>query len=340
MMYGHAGIRSTSSFVLLIFSSVALITAVAKWAWLSDEVQLCGSSTYLHGQPRSIAHSPTTPFLSAVVTTLEQTVSGFSTRTVAEDHDPTPTSPTAATPDDIVATCESVGLRPWSSPRRSMLRRGFVKLRPRKKPLEKIVDITQYGFPFAATLLKVRILETLEFVDEMHVAEGNRDFSGKFKEYTFEETLGELKKELPPKWARLIEQKVKYHKFEIPDHVRNYEMQTATVDRALRRIGACYDAEVEGWERGGKRGKKSIVDPRNAKGHPSCLVVEGDLDEIPARPILKAIRYCLPADGSMLHASAQSINSMYNMEWAWNPHDKGSEKERNWSYAWRGSTVG
>ena len=51
---------------------------------------------------------------------------------------------------------------------------------PRAKPLTRIVDAILFGNVHELPILKARLLEILDLVDEVHVAEGDRDFRKQF----------------------------------------------------------------------------------------------------------------------------------------------------------------
>eukprot|EP00438_Fugacium_kawagutii_P021248 Skav207769 [mRNA] locus=scaffold2087:154155:154964:- [translate_table: standard] len=117
-----------------------------------------------------------------------------------------------------------------------------------------------------------------EEVSEFHIAEGDRDWQGNAKDYTFDTVLssGQL-----DQWK----DKITYHKVKIPPGVRGCNVQRRQRDVM----------------------KKQMHDYRDYR--PNDVLLEGDLDEIISRKALKTLKHCKPEGGVWnLHINMTSFH--------------------------------
>jgi len=148
--------------------------------------------------------------------------------------------------------------------------------RRRSAPV-RIVDFIQIGNTFELPLLLLRLAEMGAEVDEIHIAEGDRDFSGHSKQYVLPGMLAgsaEL-----GRWRS----KITHHPVQVPTHLTGYDIQ-----------------------------KQVIAAKHNIKGY--GVMLEGDLDEIISRPVLRAFRHCEPS-GSNLDAKVTMDVFYYSLDW-------------------------
>uniref|UniRef100_A0A7S2NFQ4 Uncharacterized protein n=1 Tax=Zooxanthella nutricula TaxID=1333877 RepID=A0A7S2NFQ4_9DINO len=117
------------------------------------------------------------------------------------------------------------------------------------------------------------------YVDEIHIAEGTRDFSGARKKLLWP-SLAKSGDALIAKFLH----KITYHAVEVPPNATSYDIQKSVLAAQLKVPG---------------RG----------------VMLEGDLDEIVRREVLQAVRACEPADGSGWNANVQMKIFVYSLAW-------------------------
>eukprot|EP00438_Fugacium_kawagutii_P018052 Skav215133 [mRNA] locus=scaffold1164:111471:112937:- [translate_table: standard] len=103
-------------------------------------------------------------------------------------------------------------------------------------------------------------------VSEFHIAEGDRDWQGDTKEYSFDTVLSSGKLD---QWK----DKITYHKVKIPPGILGCDVQR-------------FQRDVM---------KKQMHDYRDYL--PDDVLLEGDLDEIISRKALKTLKHCKPEGG-------------------------------------------
>eukprot|EP00438_Fugacium_kawagutii_P017843 Skav201732 [mRNA] locus=scaffold311:718464:720855:- [translate_table: standard] len=104
-------------------------------------------------------------------------------------------------------------------------------------------------------------------VSEFHIAEGDRDWQGDAKDYSFDTVLSSGKLD---QWK----DKITYHKVKIPSGVLGCDVQ-----RHQRNVV-----------------KKQMNNYRDYR--PDDVLLEGDLDEIVSRKALKTLKHCKPEGGA------------------------------------------
>jgi len=154
---------------------------------------------------------------------------------------------------------------------------GEVALRRRARDV-KVVDFIQFFNQHELPELRLRLAEMAPFVDEIHIAEGTRDFAGAHRELLWP-TVSRSD-------AAIAEHlgKITYHPVEVPPGAWGYAIQEAILAPRLRVPG---------------RG----------------VMVEGDLDEIVRRDVLQAMRSCEPADGRGWDANVKMTLYSFSMAW-------------------------
>ena len=109
---------------------------------------------------------------------------------------------TPAVPAARSGPCADVYLKPWNHEKGTAPPpKLFLVPRAREErtgtgPPRRIVDVIQWGFEYELPVLKVRLLEMLELVDELRVVEANVGFNNRPKNYSFPLVLDGLKREL------------------------------------------------------------------------------------------------------------------------------------------------
>jgi len=141
----------------------------------------------------------------------------------------------------------------------------------------RVVDLVQLGNVHELPLLRLRLAEMAELVDEIHIVEADRDFSMRTKKSVLPEFLASDAE--IARWR----QKIIHHVVRVPEHLSGYKFQIYTIEEAKRRIPG------------------------------SGVLFHGDLDEIISRSVLNSARHCEPYGG--WNAGIQMELFMYNMGW-------------------------
>ena len=265
-----------------------------------------------------------------------QSPPAFASPTTPPPAAPRPGPDSSSHVEDPTSLCNQAGIEPAaSSPSAFQGRHETLVRRPPGKRLGRLITLIQWGFEHELPLLKARLLENLAYVDEFHVAEGNRSLAQQPKNYTFLKSLAQLKQDLrehfeekhagagqhepgsvrtttgqelhggqhdgqegveggtsrqqdeehdagqqsgpvrTPSLSTLLaelDKKIRYHQLEIPLSERYYRVQASLIEQAKANIGRCDEDSEEG----------------------GCLLVEGDVDEVISRKVLRVLRECRP----------------------------------------------
>jgi len=154
-----------------------------------------------------------------------------------------------------------------------------VPLRHRITPA-RVVDFIQFCSIHELPELHLRLAEMAHLVDEIHIAEADRTWTGVSKEFVIPDLL--QKDPLVAKWK----DKIVHHPVHVPQGAYGYEVQSAAIMT-----------------------KDKI--PKDGGG----LLLEADLDEVVSRPVLKAIRNCVPQGFDEWDAYIDMDTYKYNMGW-------------------------
>ena len=202
---------------------------------------------------------------------------------------------------ELFDICSRIALRHFRFASKKAPREKDVALQPRRtvggglRPLQRLVDFVQFGFVHELPELKLRILETLDLLDELHVAEADLDYQGRPKNFSFPEAFRRIKKDFRERLGRedlaeQMDQKIFYQAVHIPQEKKGYNRMRTLIGEGLRGVGRCVD---EGQKSASERPSESDSSRRQE----SCLLLESDSDEILSRPVLRALRHCEPEDG-------------------------------------------
>lgn len=154
-----------------------------------------------------------------------------------------------------------------------------VPLRQRSAPA-RVIDFIQFCSAHELPELQLRLAEMGQLVDEIHIAEADRTWIGKPKEFVLPDLL--QNDSTLAKWKS----KIVHHRVRIPTSARGYDVQHATIAMKDKIPAAAGD-----------------------------VLLEGDLDEIVSRPVLRALRNCLPQGFAAWDAQIEMENYKYNMGW-------------------------
>jgi FkbM family methyltransferase len=142
----------------------------------------------------------------------------------------------------------------------------------------RVVDFIQLGNIHERPILRLRLAEMADLVDDIHIAEANRDFAGDFKEPVLPHLFA-----ADPEIAKW-KHKITHHYVAVPDHLSGYDLQRHTIHEGK--------AAIQG----------------------SGVMVAGDLDEIINRKVLRSLRHCQPEVGPW-NAKIRMELFSYNMGW-------------------------
>lgn len=153
-------------------------------------------------------------------------------------------------------------------------------LKHRDAPV-RVVDFFQFCNEHELPELHLRLAEMGDYVDEIHVAEADRTFTGVPKAIGFPAIL--QNDTYLARWRH----KITHHPVKILASVPpGYKIQ----DMAIR-----------------QKDKISKVG--------GGVLIEGDLDEITSRPVLRALKHCVPESINGWDAHIEMENYVYNMGW-------------------------
>eukprot|EP00435_Cladocopium_sp_Y103_P016387 s2931_g4.t1 len=161
-----------------------------------------------------------------------------------------------------------------------------VALSPRASPA-KVIDTFAFSFASEAEELLLRFYEMGEEVSEFHIVEGDRDFTGEMKPYSFDEVL--KSGQLDP-WK----DKIKYHQVTIPVGVRGYRLQEVQRQALRSQMNSYRDYDQ------------------------NDMLLEGDLDEIVSHKVLQALKTCKPV-GGVWKANVRMTDLAYSVAWLRTP---------------------
>jgi len=166
--------------------------------------------------------------------------------------------------------------------------RNEVHFRRREVPA-RIVDFFQFGSVHELPILRMRLAEMGPFVDEVHIAEGDRDFSGNKREVVLHKLLAS-----DPELARW-RGKIVHHKVDVEETCRFW------------RIRPCEGYGIQ----------RAVINAKyNFTGTGTGVLLEGDLDEIVSRTVLKSLKHCIPVKPKRWMAGIQMDTFKYNMGWS------------------------
>jgi len=158
-------------------------------------------------------------------------------------------------------------------------------LRPRVHPA-RIVDFFHFGFEHELPILRMRLAQMAPYVDEIHIAEGDRDHLGFAKSIIFPQLLAN-----DPELAQW-RGKMVHHPVHVPESLPSGEGHYA-IQAAINQ--AKYNISGAG------------------------VLLEGELDEIVSRTVLKSFKYCEPVTAQGWKGGIQMDAFMYNMGWTNGP---------------------
>jgi hypothetical protein len=158
---------------------------------------------------------------------------------------------------------------------------GTQALRPRgPEGPARIFDFIQFCSAHELPELRLRLAEMGPLVDEFHVVEADRTWVGHPKKFVLPELL-----EKDPELAKWKD-KVTVHRLKLPAHKKGWDVQKAMINM---------------W--------RDI--PKGRYG----VLIEADLDEILSRPVLKALRFCVPEKIGYWDAHVDMNTYKYSMAW-------------------------
>mmetsp|Transcript_99923 Transcript_99923/g.213966 ORF Transcript_99923/g.213966 Transcript_99923/m.213966 type:complete len:371 (+) Transcript_99923:40-1152(+) len=159
---------------------------------------------------------------------------------------------------------------------------SVIPLNPRAVPA-RVIDTFAFGDARECEELLLHMMEMGNAVDEIHIVEGDRDFTGARKDFLFDKVWSDSN--FDP-WR----EKTTYHKVSIPPGLMAYDLQN------FQRNSMHEDMNMpEGY-------------------NPKDILLEGDLDEIVSSHALKALRHCEPGSGAW-NTDIQMDLYYYSMAW-------------------------
>eukprot|EP00747_Dinoflagellata_sp_TGD_P166914 gnl/TRDRNA2_/TRDRNA2_190466_c0_seq1.p1 gnl/TRDRNA2_/TRDRNA2_190466_c0~~gnl/TRDRNA2_/TRDRNA2_190466_c0_seq1.p1 ORF type:complete len:411 (-),score=45.77 gnl/TRDRNA2_/TRDRNA2_190466_c0_seq1:135-1367(-) len=155
-------------------------------------------------------------------------------------------------------------------------------LSPRPVPA-RLIDTFAFGNIFEHEELLLRMYEMGNAVDEIHIVEGDREFTGEPKDTVLDKLL--LESKFDP-WR----EKITHHRASIPAGITGYALQNFQ--------------------------RKAMHDEMHAfqQYDPKDVILEGDLDEIVSKRTLKALRHCTPNTGDW-NTGIRMGNYYFSMAW-------------------------
>lgn len=156
-----------------------------------------------------------------------------------------------------------------------------IQLEPRANGPVRIVDFVQFGSAHELPELYLRLAEHGDLVDEMHVVEADRTWTGYYKGFVFKDILAK-----DPELANW-RSRITVHEVKLPATTWGYDVQHAMIEKR-------YDIPHKGKE---------------------GVLLEGDLDEIVSRPVLRALRSCVPKGTKKWDAHVEMNTWKYNFAW-------------------------